>query len=288
MSAREFEMQGVPPQKLGQSGGDDTGLRRRRDDQDSTSSEATCETTGLRRVLQQAPALEERKLNLVLTIVSIIDVISSLVVMSVAFTYAYRAAGVSLYCMGIQAISHLLSSVLLTMRFIGELSLSSDCEESFLRESRRKFLYREQACSVTMGIALLVSAASMLFKAFRKMKFWEKWYLDHQHMDEEAQWCTEFLAWYGFAFYLIQALIRFYMGRKLKRSLIWHAFWASVVSVLYLLVMGIAASYEKEWSWKAEPIAACVLACVNLVEGIRVVISYLDDMDTRMRFDSRA
>jgi len=291
MPAGDFEMQGVPPQTLGNnSGGDETGLRRRKEPgtPSSKSSGATCDMTGLPRVLQEASTLEERKMGLVLSVVSIIDIISSFTVMCVAFTYAYRAAGVSLWCLGIQAISHLLSSVLLTIRFLGELKLTDDTEESLLRDSRRKFLYREQACSITMGLCLLVSSASMMFKAFRKFKFWEKWYQDHKNLDEEAQWCTEFLAWYGFAFWFIQALVRFYMGMKLKRSIVWHAFWASVVSVLYLLVMGLAASYEKEGFWKAEPICACVLAFVNLVEGVRIVISYLDDMDTRLRFDTRA
>ena len=32
-----------------------------------------------------------------------------------------------------------------------------------------------------------------------------RWYLDHKDMDQQAQWATEFLAWYGFAFYLLQA-----------------------------------------------------------------------------------
>merc|ERR1712008_49353 len=101
-------------------------------------------------------------------------------------------------------------------------------------------------------------------------------------MDAEVQWVTELLAWYGFSWYVIQAGVRLWAAIKLRRSLVWHAFVASVVSLLFLLVLGLAASYQKEWSWKAEPIAAIVLAFVTLCEAIRIVIMHLDDMDTRL------
>lgn len=283
----EVEME-VSPQTLGHGDdGAESGLRKRSQARSSTDR-PICEATGLPRVLQIAPTLDERKMSLMVVFVSCIDIISSAIVMGFAFKYAYRAVGASLYCLGIQSISHLLSSVLLVARFCGEFGLPSESDEGLLREKRRRILGKEQGLSITMGLVLLISSASLVFKAFRKIKFWDEWYKDHLHMDQEAHWATEQLAWYGFGFYLLQAIARYIFGRKLRRSIIWHAFWCSVVSLCFLFIMGLAASHQKEWSWKAEPVCAIALAVVNLVEGIRITICYLDDMDTRMRFDPLA
>jgi len=241
-------------------------------------------------VTQEVPTEDERKWSLILAFASLADVLCSSIIAGVAFKFAYRAVGASLYCLAIQAISHLLSSLLLVFRFFGERALSPDEGSTLLRQKRRRFLIREQGLSIAMGIALLISAAALLFKGFRKIKFWNQWYkdLDRVNMDYEAQWATEFLAWYGFSFYVIQAVARFVIARKLRRSIVWHAFVTSVISLIFLFVMGLSASYQKEWSWKAEPIAAIMLSFVNLFEGVRIVILHLDDMDTRLRFDSRA
>merc|ERR1719162_507465 len=78
------------------------------------------------------------------------DLLASAIFAGFAFRYAYRDDGVSLYCLGIQALSHLFSSMALVMRFMGELlparedlsgSVSDDC---LLRETRRRDLHREQ------------------------------------------------------------------------------------------------------------------------------------------------
>jgi len=239
---------------------------------------------------QDVPTPEERKWSRFVVCVSAVDILISFIMAVVAFRYAYRANGVSLYCLGMQALSHFLSSILLTVRFAGELSFTESVlsSQSLLRRSKRKHLVREQILSETMGCVMLISAAALLFKAFRKIQFWDKWYLDHRDMDSEAEWATEFLAWYGFSVYLLQAIFRFAAGRKLDRRIIWHAFVASVVSLIFLFVLGFAASYEKEWSWKAEPIAAIALSFVTLVEGVRIIILHLDDMDIRLKFDPRA
>lgn len=142
--------------------------------------------------------------------------------------------------------------------------------------------------SECMGIVMLISSAALVFKAFQKLSQWDKWYLDHRDMDKEAEWATEFLAWYGFAIYLLQAGFRYLAARRLRRSIMWHGFVASVVSLLFLLVMGIAASYEKEWSWKAEPIAAIVLTFLAVFEGVRIIIMHLDDVDIRLKFNPHA
>eukprot|EP00933_Yihiella_yeosuensis_P031006 TRINITY_DN2455_c4_g1_i1.p1 TRINITY_DN2455_c4_g1~~TRINITY_DN2455_c4_g1_i1.p1 ORF type:complete len:306 (-),score=49.53 TRINITY_DN2455_c4_g1_i1:388-1305(-) len=302
-SAREVELE-VPAQMLGSSSGNDSdshspnhnGLRMRSSGGGSTPNSSVFsggiyQDDDLPSVAQEAPTEEERAPSIFLVVFAILDIISSFIVMCVAFSIAWRSVGASLWSLGIQALSHLLSSILLAMRFIAELRLPKDGGESLLRDSRKQMLYREQGFSVAMGLTMLISSAALVFKAFRKIKFWNQWYQDQierQKMDEDVQWATEFLAWYGFAFYLMQAMIRFVVARRLRRSIVWHAFATSVVSLLFLFVMGFAASYEKEWSWKAEPIAAIGLAFVNLFEGIRIVINHLDDMDTRIRFDARA
>lgn len=245
--------------------------------------------------VQQEPfSPEDAKWIIGISGASGIDIVISTVVMSVAFRNAYEDAGVSLWCLGIQALSHLLSSLCLAIRFVGEFVLlqrssgEGSISNGLLRKSRRRHLVREQILSETMGIVMLISSVALLFKAFRKIKFWNVWYKDHAAMDDRVQYITEVLAWYGFTVYILQAIIRFAAARKLQRQVIWHGFIASVVSLIFLFFLGLAASYEKAWSWKAEPIAACALAFVTLIEGVRIVIMHLDDMDTRLRFDPRA
>ena len=51
---------------------------------------------------------------------------------------------------------------------------------------------------------LVVPGGSRWFPVVPGVPF-ARWYLDHKDMDQQAQWATEFLAWYGFAFYLLQA-----------------------------------------------------------------------------------
>lgn len=234
----------------------------------------------------------ERYLALWLATMSGFDIAISGVMIFVAFSHAYRDNGVSLYCLGIQAFSHLISSVLLTLRFISEYRTPKDApagyERGLLTQRRRQFLIREQTMSVLMGLVMLISSAALLFKAFRKLRFWDRWYLDHYDMDDDVTNATRFLAWYGVVVYSGQAIVRLIVGRKLRRIAVWHAFVASCVSVVFLLVLGIASTYEREWSWKAEPIAAILLSFVTLVEGIRIIYFHFDDVDTRMQFDNKA
>lgn len=245
-------------------------------------------------VIQEPPTPEEQKWCLWLAIVAAVDMWLSGGIFVTSFVFAYRTNGVSLWCMGIQSISHFLSSTMLLLRFCGERSfnMTQTNEEAssagFLRKSRRRFLVREQIAAMVMGLVMLLSSAGLLFKAFRKIKFWRVWYDDHDDMDKETQWITEFLAWNGFSLYFLQAIFRLIAARKIRRSFVWNTFVASVVSLLFLFLLGFAASYEKEWSWKAEPIAAIALSFVNLAEGLRIVVMHLDDMDTRLRYDPKA
>mmetsp|Transcript_42582 Transcript_42582/g.97668 ORF Transcript_42582/g.97668 Transcript_42582/m.97668 type:complete len:288 (-) Transcript_42582:109-972(-) len=243
-------------------------------------------------------ALDERDRCWAVTVcvASIADLLASGTFATVAWSHAYQDNGVSLYCLGIQTLSHLLSSLLLVLRFVGELrwrNRSSAIDEGdysagFLREMRHKTLLREQGVSVVMAIVMLISAAALVLKAARKLRFWDKWEADHSAVDKDAQETTEWLAWTGFAIYVLQAVLRFAAARALHISLLWHAAVTSVISFLFLLVMGIAAVEEKEWSWKAEPLTAIVLALVSIVEGIRIVYNHFDCMEDRLDNDRRA
>lgn len=263
------------------------GIRRR--SHDLPDAEEDEEDAG--SVRQDLPTTTERRWSFWIVVASVFDVIVSTVMVIVAFRFGYGTFGCSLFSLGFQALSHLMGSTMLVLRFGGELSFPENIDpgtHGLLRRKRRRFLVREQIGAITMGLVMLISAAGLLFNAFRKIKFWSEWYKEHDDMDQAAQWATEFLSWYGFSFYLVQAIFRFVVGRKMRRSIIWHGFWSSVVSLLFLFVLGFSSSYQKEWSWKAEPIAAIGLAFATLVEAVRIIICHLDDMDTRLRFDPRA
>jgi len=280
----------VPPQMMGApAGGDHSGLRMR-GRQAGPAADDEEDDEGF--VPQDVPTPEERKWSCWIAVVSGIDMVMSFLIFVISWSYAYKDAGVSLWCMGMQAVSHLLSSAMLTFRFMGEARAGLHTDEAsatrLLRKERRRFLLREQIVGTTMGLVMLLSSAGLLFKAFRKIKFWKVWYKDADAMDAEAQTILEALAWYGFAIYLVQAIFRFVMARRMRRTILWHAFVASVVSLLFLFSMGFAASYQKEWSWKAEPICAILLCFITLAEGVRIVIMHLEDMDNRLRNDPRA
>lgn len=297
--ATTVELQEVEPQILGNTSGSSDqesagGLRSRpvaRARSDNEWADDDDDEVDLLSVHQEFPTQEERKWSLYTALVAAVDIVISGVIVIVSFSYAYRTAGISLWCLAFQAQSHLISSLLLATRFTGEWKLPAPADhdsEGILRRRRRRFLHREQVLSIGMGLAMLVSSGALMFKAARKLKFWEIWYKDHQHMDEEAARVEEILAWKGFALYTVQAMFRLVAAIKLRRVILWHGFSCSVVSLLFLFVMGLAASIEKEWSWKAEPIAAIVLASVALIEAVRIIIMYLDNMNVRMRNDPKA
>jgi len=280
----QLELQDVQPQVVGSSACGSVYPSRNHDQGASENDE---EGVG-----QEMLTWEEKKWSLFLSAACFGDLFVSGILIIISLTYAYRDNGVSLYCLGIQSFSHLISSLLLLLRFLHEYIVmrasSSDLEQGLLKETRRKHLVREQGFNITMGIVMLISSIALLFKAFRKFRFWTVWYLDHVGMDEEVEWATEFLSWYGFIFYGVQAIFRVVVAKRLARSVIWHAFVASIVSLLFFFVLAVAATYEKEWSWKAEPIAAIALSFVTLVEGVRFTVLNIEDVDERLQRDSRA
>lgn len=290
--AREIQLEAVEPQLVGATevgyATNAPGLRYRNGVLPASQEDSDDEVAS---VTQEFPTEEERRLSLFLVLASVADLVCSFCIVVVAFRFAARSDSASLYSVGIQAGSHWSSSLLLALRFTGELKLplpSENVSSGLLRKRRRRFLVREQVVSIIVGLLMLCSVAGLLFMAFRKINMWNKWYEDHSNLDAETRWALEFLAWYGFSFYFLQAIGRAVLGCKLRRSLVWHCFCASVVSVLFLLIIGIAGAQMQEWSWKAEPVAAIGLAFVTLIEAVRIIIMWLDDMDDRLKVDSRA
>lgn len=247
-----------------------------------------------RRRIKKQERMDEkqRRYGLVVCVASGFDVIISGFMVCIAFAHAYLDNGVSLYCLGIQAFSHALSSLLLALRFWDEYRQPADAPagpaDGILRLRRRSYLVREKGMSFAMGIVMMISSLALLIKAARKIMFWDKWYNDHIGMDHDAEFATIFLAWYGVAIYSGQAILRFVIGRALKRAVVRYSVSASLVSLLYLFVIGVAAVMEDEWSWKAEPIAAVVLACVTVGEGTRLIYTHRGDIDRRLDLDAWA
>jgi len=209
----------------------------------------------------------------------------------VAFAHGYLDNGVSLYCLGMQALSHGLSSALLALRFWDEYmqppEASEELDHGLLREKRRSYLIREKVMSFAMGVVMMGSMA-LLVKALRKMFYWDVWYKDHINMDHDAEFATVFLAWYGVVVYGGQAFLRWAVGTVLKRAVVRYSITASLVSLLYLFVIAMAAMMEDEWSWKAEPLFAMILACVTVAEGGRLIYTHRGSVDLKLDLDSWA
>jgi hypothetical protein len=243
-----------------------------------------------RRLAKQERMNErQRRYGLLLCLVSAFDVLISGFMMCIAFAHAYLDNGVSLYCIAIQALSHMLSSALLALRFWDEYWQPEDAPagpvHGLLAERRRVYLIRERAMSFALGFIMLISSSALIIKAARKIMYWDKWYHDHINMDSDAKFATVFLAWYGVVVYSGHAFVRGQVASVLRRKVVWEALLASVVSLLFFLAIGGASFFESEASWKAEPIAAIVLAAFTIAEGYRMIYTHCGDIEKRMEFD---
>ncbi|CAD7934195.1 unnamed protein product [Amoebophrya sp. A120] len=314
------------PVVMGALGQGESGLRQRTARSNSNFSELTADLPLPFETYSKMDVLTQRERIWIsrLVVTSLLDVPISFFVSVIAFSTAYKDIGVSLYCIGIQALAHCLASFCTVCRFYkesrwgkygerdgranststsGETNKSAvtsstlseedpedaDAEDATLLTERRKDLFREQILSIAIGCTMLLSSVALLFKAARKYKFWDKWYEDHQQADETITIVCEVLAWKAGALYFLHAGLRFLarqdtIGHKFTN----HIFWVSAVSSIYCFVLGVSASYQKEWSWKAEPIAATVLALGCILEGIRICYVYADDVDDLLRKHSRA
>merc|ERR1712232_425215 len=111
---------------------------------------------------------KQRKYGMLLAMISAFDIVISGFMCCVAFAHGYLDNGVSLYCLGIQAFSHALSSILLTLRFYDEYQQPEDApagpEEGLLRQRRRVYLVREKLFSFLMGFVMLFSSVALIIK----------------------------------------------------------------------------------------------------------------------------
>lgn len=223
---------------------------------------------------------------------SAVDLLGSAVFAGFAFKYAYRDEGASLYCLGVQALSHWLSSMALVLRFMYDMLPPREDDSAvsdglLLREQRRRDLRRERSLAVCMAMTMVACGATLAFKACRKIKLWDVWYLDHGVYDHEIHLMTSLMSWWGFAGYVLQAGMRFFAARVLRRAVVWHAFTLSAVTVAFLLALGVAATWQREWSWKAEPVCAIGLVCVMVCEGLVMVASHHGDVELMLEADPR-
>eukprot|EP00403_Amphidinium_massartii_P013960 CAMPEP_0178413834 /NCGR_PEP_ID=MMETSP0689_2-20121128/22729_1 /TAXON_ID=160604 /ORGANISM="Amphidinium massartii, Strain CS-259" /LENGTH=288 /DNA_ID=CAMNT_0020035113 /DNA_START=92 /DNA_END=958 /DNA_ORIENTATION=+ len=235
-------------------------------------------------VKQEILTMKERQMAIFLATACLPDLFLGSTVVGVAMFHAWRESGVSLYCLGLQAIAHMISSLLLLVRLIGEYRFPDEenvLNTGLLREKRLKDLKRERFFSILMGVVLMLSSTTLLFKALRKFSVWQTWYMDKQSLYRDVAWATKFLALYGVVMYLTHASVRLYCYFKLEARIIFQGFVVSVISVAFLFVLWLASGYEQmksdsyEYKWKAEPIAALILSIATLAEAIYIVSRHM-------------
>eukprot|EP00397_Hematodinium_sp_SG-2012_P031114 GEMP01032998.1.p1 GENE.GEMP01032998.1~~GEMP01032998.1.p1 ORF type:complete len:281 (+),score=46.33 GEMP01032998.1:64-906(+) len=208
-----------------------------------------------------------------------LDIFVSLSIAVIGLGCAYRDDGVTLLCIGLQGITHVLSSVLIIRRFWKESRFGKRDSSMSTLITRHSDMHREQKYGIMIGIILLLSCVGLLVKAARKFRFWDEWAADHSDADTAISTMTEILAWTAGAWYLLQTVFRVYAQYRLDINLLNHAWPVSAVGFVFCLCMALAASYEKEGTWKADAICAVVLALITGCEGFRTIFHYFDDVD---------
>ena len=108
-------------------------------------------------------------------------------------------------------------------------------------------------------------------------------------MDDTVNVMCEVLAWKCGIFYfghsILRGLARF-VG-LLEHKLVNHTFFCSVVCCLACTILAIGMTFEKEWSWKVDPICAIILGVLCIIEGMRISYVWLDDVDHLLTQHSR-
>jgi len=111
--------------------------------------------------------------------------------------------------------------------------------------------------------------------------------VDHTAEDTNVEIMTEVLAWTAGVWFLLQFCARYWIQRKIRFNLLAHAWPVSAVGFLFCLCMALAASYEKEGTWKADAVCASVLALLTGLEGFRTIYHYFDDVDEVLTREKR-
>lgn len=230
---------------------------------------------------------EERKAAILLLLASGSDLGVGCLVVIAAVRFAFKDGSASLGCLGVQALSHMVSSLLLVLRMFGELLPDRDPEERSrsvipdedLRWERdRQDVSRERKMGVVLGAAMMASAAALLASAIRKFLEWDQadpWQAEEQQrrINRELHQVSGIIAFFGLGWYAFQTAARLFGSWRLRRTraIVRHCCAVSCVCFASLMALGLTAIYEREWSWRAEPIVACILALATLAEGARTV-----------------
>merc|ERR1711945_33705 len=115
---------------------------------------------------------------------------------------------------------------------------------------------------------MIVCSSLALALSMWKLVHWDTH--DHRDMDSDFELVANLLAWWGVVFYLFQALGRAVAAKRLGIGIMKRCIPVSLMSVGFLLALGLAASLEEDWSWKVEPVTGIVLATAMVFEGFRV------------------
>lgn len=229
---------------------------------------------------------QQQRWAIIVCAVSAVDVVVSTIMLCVAFAHAYRDSGVSLYCVGLQSLAHAMSSAVIAIRFGDEARMPQETsvgpQEGLLRQRRRAHLFREKYVSFAMAAIMITSSVALLLKAVRKLMYWDVWYKDHWDMDRDAKFATIFLTWYGVVVYGGQSFLRGVAVTVLPQPVVGQGFTASLVSLSFLLIIGLASTFQSERTWKAEPIAAMLMSFLTISEGLQILLNHWTDIDARL------
>eukprot|EP00428_Durinskia_dybowskii_P034228 CAMPEP_0170259248 /NCGR_PEP_ID=MMETSP0116_2-20130129/29495_1 /TAXON_ID=400756 /ORGANISM="Durinskia baltica, Strain CSIRO CS-38" /LENGTH=345 /DNA_ID=CAMNT_0010510293 /DNA_START=8 /DNA_END=1045 /DNA_ORIENTATION=+ len=235
-------------------------------------------------------SISNQRLAFAVIAASGMDLLASSCLAGSALSTAVQHCAVSLWCVGLQALSHLFSSFVLAAQLANEQAAAAratDCEgkdaepdDCTVLEERRLHKRREQLLAVTMGLAMLLSCAGLLYKALSKLQRWEQWYTNHEIHDQRAQAFTEAVACAGFGVYILHFMLRSFAAWRLRSNIAWHGVIVSAISALFFLVLIVASTFQREWSWKVEPIVAIILLCIMSCESIRMLLSHITDVET--------
>mmetsp|Transcript_13052 Transcript_13052/g.29660 ORF Transcript_13052/g.29660 Transcript_13052/m.29660 type:complete len:292 (-) Transcript_13052:49-924(-) len=204
----------------------------------------------------------------------VLDLINGGALIGVAIHFGFKDVAASLGAAAVQVATHCASSLLLLVRLLGDLvpppeepeaplanAATTDC---LLRARRKRDVSREEATGRVMDVMVVFSCITIFALAARKALLWEQWYqLQHEQMDAEVARVSGLAAWFCLAAYVLQALLRFAVARHRHAKFIWHCWMISCVSAIAFATLAVASTFEQHW-WKAEPIAAIVLAFVML------------------------
>jgi len=242
---------------------------------------------------QEMLTVKDRQMAVFLVTSSLPDLLLGTMVMAVALFHAPREKGVSLYCLAMQVAAHMISSLLLLARLIGEYRFPEEenaLNTTLLREKRLTDLRREKFFSNLMGVVLMLISTASLFKVLRKARRFMVWQQDSVGQFMDVAFAARFLTPFGAIMYAFHAGVRFYCYRKLQARIIFQAFIVSAISVLFCVVLYMAAGYEKskEWKWKAEPIASLILSVGTLGEAIYIMSRYTKKAEYHLQISSHA